>query len=60
MLVLVTGGTGFVGAHTVKALLGAGHEVKLLVRSADRIAPALEPLGVTVPVDGGFLAASGV
>lgn len=51
MLVLVTGGTGFVGAHTVNALLGAGHEVKLLVRSADRIAPALEPLGVTVPVE---------
>ena len=46
MRVLVTGGTGFVGAHTVRALLDAGHEVKLLVRSPEKIAPALEPLGV--------------
>ncbi len=47
MRVLVTGGTGFVGAHTVKALLDQGHEVKLLVRSVDRIVPALEPLGMS-------------
>jgi dihydroflavonol-4-reductase len=45
MRVLVTGGTGYVGCHTVAALAGAGHEVRLLVRSRDRIAPALEPLG---------------
>jgi dihydroflavonol-4-reductase len=48
--VLVTGGTGFVGSHTVKALLDGGHEVRLLVRDAARIAPALEPLGAG-PVD---------
>lgn len=47
MRVMVTGGTGFVGAHTVKALLDAGHEVNLLVRSPDRIKSALEPLGIT-------------
>lgn len=47
MRVLVTGGTGFVGSHTVAALVRAGHDVHLLVRSPARIAPALEPLGVT-------------
>ncbi len=34
MRVMVTGGTGFVGFHTAQALLDAGHEVRLLVRSA--------------------------
>ena len=37
MRVMVTGGTGFVGYHTVLALLGAGHEVSLLVRSIDKM-----------------------
>jgi dihydroflavonol-4-reductase len=46
MRVLVTGGTGFVGCHTVAALLGHGHHVRLLVRDARRIAPALGPLGI--------------
>jgi nucleoside-diphosphate-sugar epimerase len=45
--VLVSGGTGFVGAHTVKALADAGHSVKLLVRDPARIDPALGPLGVS-------------
>jgi nucleoside-diphosphate-sugar epimerase len=43
MRVLVTGGTGFLGSHSVKALADAGHEVRLLVRSPERIAPALAP-----------------
>jgi dihydroflavonol-4-reductase len=47
MRVLVTGGTGFVGCHTVAALVGHGHRVRLLVRAPERIAPALDPLGVT-------------
>lgn len=47
MRVLVTGGTGFVGCHTVAALVGHGHQVRLLVRDPGRIAPALGPLGIT-------------
>jgi dihydroflavonol-4-reductase len=46
MRVLVTGGTGYVGCHTVAALAGQGHQVRLLVRARDRIGPALDPLGV--------------
>lgn len=46
MKIAVTGGTGFVGSHSVAALLGAGHEVRLLARNPDRVRPALEPLGV--------------
>ncbi len=33
MRILVTGGTGFIGTHTVRTLLEAGHDVKLLVRN---------------------------
>jgi nucleoside-diphosphate-sugar epimerase len=47
--VLVTGGTGFVGSHSVKALVDAGHQVRLLVRSPGRIAPALRPHGLDDP-----------
>lgn len=43
----MTGGTGFIGAHSAAALVRAGHELRLLVRSADRVRPALDPLGVT-------------
>ncbi len=45
-LVVVTGGTGFVGAHTTAALLRRAHRVRLLVREPDRVAPALAPLGI--------------
>ncbi len=47
MRVGVTGGTGFIGAHTVAALLAANHEVALLVRDPARIDETLAPLGVT-------------
>lgn len=46
MLVLVTGGTGFVGVHTVAALAAAGHRVRVLARDPGRVGPALRPLGV--------------
>ena len=45
MLVSVTGGSGFVGAHTVAALLRAGHRVRLLVRDESTVESALGPLG---------------
>jgi hypothetical protein len=50
MRVLVTGGTGYVGCHTVAALAGQGHQVQLLVRARDRIGPTLDPLsgGTTI------------
>ncbi len=36
MRVFVTGSTGLVGAHTTRALLAAGHEVRLLAREKAR------------------------
>ncbi|HEU5475558.1 MAG TPA: NAD-dependent epimerase/dehydratase family protein [Actinophytocola sp.] len=46
MLVTITGGTGFVGAHTVAALTRAGHRVRLLVRDESTVDAALTPLDV--------------
>jgi nucleoside-diphosphate-sugar epimerase len=46
MRVLITGGTGFVGSHTVAAVIRAGHDVRLLVRRPERVRAALAPLGV--------------
>lgn len=48
MKVLVTGGTGFVGSHTAKALQEAGHQVRLLVRSATKAESVFKSLGITI------------
>jgi nucleoside-diphosphate-sugar epimerase len=40
--VLVTGGTGFTGSHTVRALLAADHEVRLLVRDPAKVRTVFE------------------
>src|SRR5690349_10358682 len=46
MLTLITGGTGFIGAHTVAAVLDAGHRVRMLVRDPARVPAAMAPFGV--------------
>lgn len=38
MRVLVTGGTGFAGSHAVRALRAEGHDLRLLVRSPEKVA----------------------
>ena len=50
MKVLVTGGTGFTGSHTVRALVAANHDVRLLARDADKVRRVFEPHGF-VPKD---------
>ncbi len=37
MRVMITGGTGFVGYHTTRAFMAAGHEVCLLIRSEEKL-----------------------
>jgi dihydroflavonol-4-reductase len=46
LLVLVTGGTGYVGSQAVAALAGTGHRIRLLARSTAKVPAALGPLGV--------------
>lgn len=50
MKILVTGGAGFVGRATVRALVAAGHAVRIVTRDAGRSASSFETLGVEVVV----------
>ena len=51
MKVVVNGASGFLGSHTIRALLDDGHEVRASARSAARIRRALEPLGCAQTVE---------
>jgi len=44
----VTGGTGFIGGWTAKAIEDAGHQVRLLVRDPARLGTGAGALGVDV------------
>ncbi|SEH65377.1 Nucleoside-diphosphate-sugar epimerase [Mycolicibacterium rutilum] len=46
MRVLLTGGTGFVGAWTAKAVADAGHQVRFLVRDPARLETSAAQLGI--------------
>lgn len=48
MRVLVTGGTGFIGSHTVEALASAGHSIRLLARDPAKVGRVFRPRGVRV------------
>jgi dihydroflavonol-4-reductase len=49
MRLFVTGGTGFVGSHTVEALVRAGHDVRLLVRDPEKAQRVFAVRGLKVP-----------
>lgn len=49
--ILVTGGTGFIGARLVAALVGAGHEVTVLTRDATKAAALPAPLRIITSLD---------
>jgi nucleoside-diphosphate-sugar epimerase len=46
MRVLMTGGTGFVGSHTLVALAEAGYRIRLLARDPARAARVFAPCGL--------------
>ena len=48
MRVLITGGTGFVGGWTAKAIADAGHSIRFLVRNPKRLETSVAKLGVDV------------
>jgi nucleoside-diphosphate-sugar epimerase len=48
MRVLITGGTGFVGAWTAKAVQANGHQARFLVRKPERLSTSAEQIGVDI------------
>ena len=49
MRVMMTGGTGFAGSHTVRAFVAAGHSVRLLVRDPKKVRSVFDPCGIAIP-----------
>jgi len=49
MRIMVSGGTGFTGSHSVRAFLAAGHSVRLLVRDAAKVRRVYDPLDLAIP-----------
>ena len=43
---LVTGGTGYVGAHAIAALAASGRRIRVLARAPERVPAALAALGI--------------
>lgn len=56
MRILVTGGTGFIGNHVVRRLIGEGHTVRVLVRKA-ATAQLIKALGAEI-IEGDLLQAT--
>lgn len=48
MKILVTGGTGFVGSHTAAVLASHGHEIKMLVRSEEKMKRVMQLHNVAI------------
>lgn len=46
MRVLITGATGFIGSHVVRELAAAGHSLRLLARSPERVGPLMARMGI--------------
>jgi len=58
--VLVTGGSGFIGVHTILQLLAAGHDVRATLRNPDRSTEVIAMLrqgGAAAPDKVGFVTA---
>jgi len=49
MRVMVTGGTGFTGSHSVRKFLAAGHSVRMLVRDRDKVRRVFDPHDIGIP-----------
>lgn len=47
-LVVVLGGTGFIGSHTVAALLDQGHRVRVMARGVSNLQPVFSRPGVEI------------
>jgi nucleoside-diphosphate-sugar epimerase len=46
--IFVSGGSGFIGSHSVVALLRAGHQVRLLIRNPDKMRKVFDLHGITI------------